>query len=80
MKEGKHVALAADLTAPLSWIKGPDCTVEGSGQKCTLLKETLMDKVKAVKKKVGSKLHKSKEADKEKEDAIIEGSSEVIRG
>lgn len=62
VKEGKHIAMAADLTAPLSWIKGSDCTVEGSGQKCRLLKETLMDKVKAVKRKVGSKLHKGKEA------------------
>ena len=34
VKEKQHILLAADLTAPLSWIKGPDCVVEGTTQKC----------------------------------------------
>lgn len=34
IKENQHVLFAADLTAPLSWIKGPDCIVEGTSQKC----------------------------------------------
>lgn len=33
-----HVALAADLTAPLSWIKGPDCAIEGTSEKCKMLR------------------------------------------
>lgn len=72
--------LAADLTAPLSWLKGPDCVVEGTSQKCKRIGETSLEKVKGAAKKVASKFHKSKDADAEKENAIIEGSSEVIRG
>lgn len=26
--------IAADLTIPISWIKGPDCVIEGSTKKC----------------------------------------------
>jgi hypothetical protein len=79
LKDRQHIALAADLTAPLSWIKGPDCEVEGTSQKCKMVTETFSEKVKSVKKKVASRLHKSTQA-AQKEDAIIEGSSEVIRG
>jgi hypothetical protein len=43
--------------------------------------ETLKDKAKDVKKKIVKKFHKDeKKEDVEVENAIIEGSSEVIRG
>lgn len=27
VRDGQHVAFSADFTAPLSWIKGPDCII-----------------------------------------------------
>jgi hypothetical protein len=27
IKDNQHVAIAADFTAPISWIKGPDCKI-----------------------------------------------------
>jgi hypothetical protein len=54
--------MAADFTTPLSWIKGPDCKIEGTSSKCSHLVETFGEKIKDVKKKVASKFHKKKEA------------------
>lgn len=79
-RDGHTVALAADFTAPLSWMKGEDCTIEGSSEKCKSVIESMGDKIKKIKQKVISKFHKKAEKTAEKEDAIIEGSSEVIRG
>lgn len=81
MKDGEHYGLSADLTAPISWIKGPECKIEGTNQKCKRLIETITEKAKDVKKKLVKKFHKDdKKEDAEVENAIIEGSSEVIRG
>lgn len=71
--------MAVDLTAPISWIKGPDCKIEGTTQSCKRVFETFSEKVKEVKAKIGKKLKKNKGKELV-EDAIIEGSSEVIRG
>ena len=35
--EEGHLAMAADFTTPLSWVKGADCKIEGSSDKCTHL-------------------------------------------
>jgi hypothetical protein len=70
--------MAADFTTPLSWIKGDHCTVEGSSEKCKVIMETFRDKVKEIKKKVVGKF--KKEPKGEEENAIIEGSSEIIKG
>jgi hypothetical protein len=65
--------MAADFTTPLSWMKGPNCHLEGTSEKCKMIIETLGEKINDIKKKVSSRFHKANNA--EKEDAIIEGSS-----
>jgi hypothetical protein len=72
-KDGRHIAMAADFTTPISWMKGDNCNVDGSAEKCKMTIETFKEKVNDIKKKVVSKLHKG--AKKDKENAIIEGSS-----
>jgi hypothetical protein len=79
MNNEQHVMMAIDLTAPISWIKGPDCKIEGSTHPCKRVFETFVEEVKEVKKKVANKFKKNK-GKVLVEDAIIEGSSEVIRG
>jgi hypothetical protein len=75
--EQKHYSLAADFTTPLSWIKGRDCKVEGTARRCHRLTETVAEKMREETRR--SKLHKK--ADHQlQENAIIEGSSERIRG
>jgi hypothetical protein len=63
-RDGHTVALSADFTAPLSWMKGEDCVIEGSSSKCKSVIESMSDKIKKIKQKVTSKFHKktSKEA------------------
>lgn len=73
-RAGKHIALAADLTTPLSWIKAEGCVIDGTADKCSWIIETFGEKVRDVRKKVTSKFHKKSE-EEEKENAIIEGSS-----
>jgi hypothetical protein len=29
-KDGRHIAMAADFTTPISWMKGENCTIDGS--------------------------------------------------
>lgn len=58
VRDGHTVALAADFTAPLSWMKGEDCGIEGASQKCKSVLESITDKLKKIKQKVTSKFHK----------------------
>jgi hypothetical protein len=46
MKDDQHLAISADFTAPISWIKGPDCKVEGTKNKCKRIIETVAEKAK----------------------------------
>jgi hypothetical protein len=57
-KDGRHIAMAADFTTPISWMKGENCTIDGSSYKCKLTIETFKEKVKDLGKKVGNKFHK----------------------
>ena len=52
-------SLSADFTTPISWIKGVNCVIEGTNQKCNRLTETIIEKIKQ-KANVGgrSRLHK----------------------
>ena len=75
--------LALDLTSPISWIKSDTCKIAGTNQKCQLFKQTLNQKLKRVlKHKINQliKKLKMKIVDDEKDNAIIEGSNEVIMG
>jgi hypothetical protein len=38
--------MSADLTTPLSWIKGKDCTLDQSSKKCTLIEHNFKETVK----------------------------------
>jgi hypothetical protein len=29
-KDGRHIAMAADFTTPISWMKGENCNIDGS--------------------------------------------------
>jgi hypothetical protein len=58
IKDGQQYGMSADFTAPISWIKGPDCKIEGTNTKCKRLIETVTDKVKEIKKKIMNKIHK----------------------
>ena len=58
VRDGRTVALAADFTTPLSWMKGDDCAIEGSSEKCKSVLENMADKLKNIKQKVTSKFHK----------------------
>lgn len=60
MNEDKHNMMAVDLTAPISWIKGSDCKIEGTEKRCNRVFETLKEEVKEVKRKLSNKLHKKK--------------------
>lgn len=51
IRDKEHVAFSADLTAPLSWVKGPDCVIEGTTQKCTNLQNSVIAKLKKKLKK-----------------------------
>lgn len=74
MNNNQHVMMSVDLTIPISWIKGPDCVIEGSTNKCDRIIETFAEEVRETKKKISNKLHKKKQ-EKNVENAIIEGSS-----
>ena len=76
MFDQNHYSLSADFTIPLSWIKSKDCKIEGEGKRCHRMFETFVEKVKEGDHK--SKLHKKMEG--HNQNAIIEGSSETIRG
>lgn len=71
--------MAVDFTTPISWLKSLDCKIEGTSKKCRRIFETFMEEVKEVKTRIANRLHKKKNKALV-EDAIIEGSSEVIRG
>lgn len=71
--------MAVDFTAPISWIKSSECKIEGSGKTCSRVEETFVEEVKEVKHKIAKKMHKKKKNELT-ENAIIEGSSEIIRG
>lgn len=51
--------MAADFTTPLSWIKGENCTIDGTSEKCKRTIETFGEKVKDIKEKVANKFHKN---------------------
>lgn len=54
----ESMLVSVDTTIPISWIKGQKCHIEGSSKKCSLVKETLEQKVKKM-------LHKRKKTSKE---------------
>jgi hypothetical protein len=70
----QHVAMSVDLTIPISWIKSPDCRIEGSNKQCTRIIETFKEEIKETKRKIAKRFHK-KSKGTEVENAIIEGSS-----
>ena len=71
--------MAVDLTAPIGWIKSSECKIEGTDKSCSRIFETFAEEVREVKHKIGKKLHNKKKGEL-KENAIIEGSAEIIRG
>jgi hypothetical protein len=67
-------ALALDLTTPVSWIKGETCKIITTTQKCSLLQETLHQRINnALKHKVTELIRKLKMkiVDDETNNAII---------
>lgn len=67
--------LSVDTTAPISWVKGSKCYIEGTTKKCSLLRNNFKDSIEKLFKKNKSKKKHSKD-----EYALIEGSSELVKG
>lgn len=66
--------ISVDTTTPISWIKGTKCFMEGTSKKCSLVSENFKDKVEKLFKNQKAKKHSQKEY------AMIEGSSELVKG
>lgn len=71
-----HYSLAADFTTPLSWVKHKECKIEGTHKRCHRMTETIVEQFREHTRK--SRLHRRD--DNLKENGVIEGSSERIRG
>jgi hypothetical protein len=57
-RAGRHLAMAADFTTPISWTKADNCNIDNTNEKCIMIIETFGEKVKDIKKKVVNKFHK----------------------
>lgn len=67
--------ISLDTTVPISWFKGPNCHLEASSKKCSPLVANIREKIKTVFKKKEAKPHHV-----DSDYAIIEGSSELVKG
>jgi hypothetical protein len=79
--------MALDLTAPISWIKKDNCQISESKNKCGLILDSEITKLKSklkgvVKQKINTiiKKLKIKIAESDNDTAIIEGSNEIVMG
>lgn len=67
------------MTTPISWFKGEKCYIEASSKKCTPVSETFKDALEGVFHSVSK--HFAKKAKKKNGKlAMIEGSSELVKG
>jgi hypothetical protein len=80
---GNWYQLALDMTTPVSWIKGDNCKIVGTAQRCMLVRATVMERINgALRHKVTQLIAKLKMriASDETDSAVIEGSNEIVMG
>lgn len=66
--------ISMDTTAPISWFKGQNCHIEGTNKRCSSVVTNLKDKISKIFKKAHKTRHDPSNY------AIIEGSSELVKG
>ena len=87
-KDKKELMLMSlDLTAPISWLKGEKCKISGTHKNCSRIEVNFVEKVEEIQKKFKKMLKdidplkkKKQKHGSSQEYALIEGSSEVVKG
>lgn len=83
-KDGSSYMISADLTTPISWFKGKQCIIKDTDKKCTLIQNSLGDKISEYTHQIKKKLKRHSKGDKsegsENRKVQIYGSSNVVQG
>ena len=70
-----------DLTTPIGWFKGTNCHLEASTTECASISSNFKEALEGTFRSIGKHLKKKIKRNKRKQKlAMIEGSSELVKG